>query len=550
MKQRVGLGVVMLALFLVANRAAFEGYFSDDDLDNLSWATLAGTPGLFADWLSLRFSETNTRATGALFYQFAGRAYGLDFVRYVPWLIGIHVLNCVLLGCLAKRRGADEVGAWAVVAFWGFHAGILEAWWKPMYVFDLLCGTFSLLAWHLFCSGRIWWALPVFLIAYRAKEVAVFLPVAFALDNWRRAWPFALVSLSFILQATRVNAGRDNDYTLRFNLESLRVTVPFYAKSLLLTKWSAVVFAPLGFFWKERQLWLGVLGSLVMLAPLLFLPKRLFSVYWYVPMIPLALGLAFVVSRLPRWGLAAGLGIWLSISFMSLREKRKSELAIAHENRAYVQQLTTFYALRPFPLHIFLDGHPPGLKDYGIRGLLRLTTGDRGVEILNVDQENDRRQAAGQDLVTLQWFRPTQSLSLVSHRYGEGRQSALDLGDRQSAWQLREGWMPRTGNFRWAGERATVGLYAPPGARELLIRFNVGPEFLRSVGTARTEIFVNGVSVGATEFREAGTPTLRYSLPPKLEGELEIALASSPGLRVNGFPAPLGIGVLSLRIGP
>lgn len=515
MIRRVALALGLVAIFCVANRGAFEGYFSDDDLDNLSWATVAGTPGLLKDFVSLKFSENNTRATGALFYKASGLAFGLDFPKYVIWLFAIHLINCGLLGWLAWRRSGNELGAWCAAIIWGFHAGLLEAWWKPMYCFDLLCGTFCLVTWLLWGAGRTWIGIFSFLIAYRAKEVAIFLPLAMAFDDWRRIWPYALISLSFTLQAMRVNAGRDNDYTLRFSLQSLTTTVPYYLKHLLLYKWGALLLAPLLWFWRDRRFVLGILGSLAMLAPLLFLPRRLFSVYWYVPLIPFALGLAFVLARVPKALLAAGMLAWLGLSFGRLREKRKEELAIAQENRAYVHQLSTFYALRPFPRQVFLEGLPPGLRPHGVQGTLILTSGQRDVRILNAEVEADRQLARDQDLMTLRWFRPTQTLSINPHRYREVKLSELDLSTPQSAWALRGGWLGWENEGRIAGESARLALYAPDGAKDL--------QFAWKPATAKgTKVLLAGKLLGEAK----GLDSESFPLPKDVAREIEIEVQS------------------------
>jgi hypothetical protein len=174
----------------------------------------------------------------------------------------------------------------------------------------------------------------------------------------------------------------------------------------------------------------------------------------------------------------------------------------------------------------------------------------RDFELLQPEIEAQRRRAMSEDIVTLQWFRPTQTLSLAAHRYGEARRSSLDMGETSSAWQLREGWLDRTGNFRWASERATVALFVGTEARQLVIRFNVGPEFIQAAGKARTLVAVNGVEVGAAEFTAVGTPELRWPLPPKAQGEVEVTLSSTPGMSVKGFNKRLGIGVLQMRVEP
>jgi hypothetical protein len=524
MIRRVAVAVGLIVLFTVANRAAFEGYFSDDDLDNLSWATVAGTPGLLKDFVSLRFSENNTRATGALFYKYLGLAYGLDFPRYVIWLFAIHWLNCGLLGWLAIRRGAPELGAWCAAVFWGFHAGLLEAWWKPMYCFDLLCGTFCLVTWLLFGARKTWLAVLTFLIAYRAKEVAVFLPVAMAFEDWRRVWPFALVSASFSVQAMGVNAGRNNDYTLRFTWQSLTTTVPFYAKHFFNYKWGALLMAPLGWFWRERQLWFGVAGMLAMMLPLLFLPRRLFSVYWYVPMIPLALGIAHVVAKAPRAALALGMLCWAGLNFAKLREKRKTELAIAQENQAYVQQLTTFYALRPFPVQVFLEGAPPGLRPHGVLGALTLASGKRGAQFLNSENEGDRQRAASEDLMTLVWHRASQALSIAPHRYREAKLSAIDLTAPQSAWALRGGWTGWQNEYRVAAGAAKLGLYAPPDTRRIAIRWHV-------LEPARVRVLAGANLLGESSYASPGQ--MDWEAPIATRGEVELTIEATPRIGVS-----------------
>lgn len=398
MKQRALLAGLLALLFWVGNRAAFEGYFSDDDLDNLSWATVAGTWGFVEELASPRFSESNTRPVGALFYQAAGRAFGLDFGKYVACLFVLHGVNCGLLWWLARKRGASETGAWAAVVLWGFHAGLLEAWWKPMYVFDLLCGTACLGTWLLFASRKTAWAVVCFLLAYRAKEVAIFLPVALALDDWRRSWPFFLVSANFGLQAMWANAGRDNNYTLRFRWESLVVTVPYYARALVMQPWAAVVGLATLATGKE-----ALLGTAAMLVPLVFLPGRLFEVYWYVPMLPLALGAAHALGRVPRHWLALGLLLWVGLSYTRLKEKRNVELAIAAENRAYVEQMATLWKLTKFPTRVSCEGAPPGLQSHGVRGALRLISGDLQAEVL---------PQAEPGAAVLRWFRPRRALSV------------------------------------------------------------------------------------------------------------------------------------------
>ena len=61
------LWLAMACLFLVANRGAYKGYFSDDDLDNLV-QTRRAEPAAFVDaLLSPKFNPDNFRPVGHFF---------------------------------------------------------------------------------------------------------------------------------------------------------------------------------------------------------------------------------------------------------------------------------------------------------------------------------------------------------------------------------------------------------------------------------------------------------------------------------------------------
>ena len=58
----------MAALFLIANRGAYKGYFQDDELDNISWAPTLSA-GTFAEGLlTPKFLSGNFRPTGHFYF--------------------------------------------------------------------------------------------------------------------------------------------------------------------------------------------------------------------------------------------------------------------------------------------------------------------------------------------------------------------------------------------------------------------------------------------------------------------------------------------------
>ena len=536
--------IAILALFLITNRAAFEGYFSDDDLDNLSWATVAGLDSFIKELVTPVFSKTNTRPTGALFYRATGLAFGLQFERYIPPLFAIHLLNCGLIFWLLKKKGANEIDAAAASIFFLFHASLLEAWWKPMYIFDLLAATFCLLTWLLF-QGRYWpLALFSFWLAYKSKEVALFFPVVLALDHWRRALPFFLISANFGLQAILVNTQRDTVYTLRFTPQSLLTTIPFYAKQAVINKFGALLLLPLTYLAANREFAKSLAGTLAMMLPLLFLPGRLFSVYLYVPLLALLPGLAILFARIPRRLLAAGLVAFIGISYFKLRETRKIELAAAHETRAYMQQLAEANQRHEVASVAYFENAPLGLRLHGMTGALRLITQDPAARVLNPEKEEARLEATNRDLPTLSWFSPTKTLTVTPHRYGEAKLSALDFASPASGWQLTSGWYDREGNFRWASKSARLRLKADPQLSKLRIRYNNA----LAVFEAEVQIFLNGQLLATSSFNKPGTPTIEYPLNARHEGPVEIEIRSSPGFRPPGDDRDFGIAVLSIAL--
>lgn len=547
--------ILTLALFLIANRAAFEGYFSDDDLDNLSWATVAGSDTFVRELVTPVFSESNTRPTGGLYYRWFGQAYGLQFPKFVPPLFALHLLNAGMLFLLMRRKGVPELAQWAGVIFFLFHASLLEAWWKPMYVFDLLCGTFLLASWLLF-STKYWpAALVTFWLAYKSKEVALFFPVMLALEDLKRAVPFILISLNFGLQALRVNRGRDTVYTLRFTPAALAATIPFYLKHAVLNKFGGLVLAPLAWFARGQEFWRYAVGTVALLVPLLFLPGRLFSVYLYVPMIPLAVGLAVLFARVPKAALGVGLALFLGLDYQRLREKRKEELAIAQENQAWVTQLAAASLKQPLGTVAYYQYAPPGLRLHGMRGALRLLTGHPEARVLDPENDAARQEAKDKELPTLYWFRPTQQLSIVPHRQGEAKLHYLQLAAPESAWQLLEGWHEREPTFRWTSRRAKAVVLALPKARFFQVQFNAGRVLMEAVKRVGVEVLLDGKPVGTVEIDSAGVFVRDFPIPADVGAQfvgqaVEVEFRVSPGYRPPEDGRELGVSILGFGFVP
>src|SRR5690348_13709625 len=182
----------VIALFLIANRGAYKGYFDDDSLDNLGLSRELSVTDFTTGLLTPHFYSNNFRPVGHLFFRVLGQTAGLQFPPYIFVLHAIHLLNVCLVYLLLRRLGLELFGASAGALLFAFHMAVFDVFWKPMYVFDLLCGCFCLAGLLLYFSDRWILSLIAFWLAYRAKEVAVMLPVvlaAYELILGKRRWP-------------------------------------------------------------------------------------------------------------------------------------------------------------------------------------------------------------------------------------------------------------------------------------------------------------------------------------------------------------------------
>ena len=377
-RRGVVLFVALAALFLAANRGAYRGYFQDDELDTLSWARY----GAFTDYLkgaaSPVFQENNFRPAGHFYFHEAEYLFGLDFPKYVAVIHLFHLLNVWLVWALARRLGASTVAAGAGAVLFAFHMALFDAVWKPMYVFDVLCATFCLVSLLLYAQGRWAWSFVSFWLAYKAKELAVMLPVVlgcyelwFGGWRWKRLIPFFAVSLSFGLQGLLMNPNKDNEYTFRFTAVALAKTSVFYAGLVFLVPYLGFVL-PLGLaVHRNRRVWFGLATMGLFLFPLLFLPGRLFAAYCYLPFTGLAIAFA---------GIAEGVGlVWVAVFFLAclpldvhwLRLQERATLRRDDDAREWVGTVRAFAKDNPVVDGVVAEGAPEGFARWGVEGAVK-----------------------------------------------------------------------------------------------------------------------------------------------------------------------------------
>jgi hypothetical protein len=402
-------GIAIVIVFIALNHSAYDGFFQDDELDNLKWTPSQSAMTFVAGFLTPRFDISNFRPVGHLYFALMRRAFGLDFPPWVTPVFVIHLLNALLLWLLMRKLGIRQWCAIAAAAFFALSATAFDAYWKPMYVFDLLCTTFSLASILLYSYRRRVLSFIAFWLAYKAKELAVMLPaVLVAYEYWfgerrfRVLIPFLLASLSFGIQGIVFNPNKDNAYTFRFTFDALRHTVPFYAKRFLMFPLSGLLLFALAFV-RDRRIWFGLAAMSLLIVPLMFLPGRLFEAYAYLPLAVGTIALGAAASHWnPAWAWIA-LAIWMPFNVRQVRDERRATLESDDRAFSFVDALMKWGEQNPEIGTFVYDGIPAGFNDWGVAAAWSIAHKGADLPALFVNWPEGRKALAGQTVAYGQW---------------------------------------------------------------------------------------------------------------------------------------------------
>jgi hypothetical protein len=367
-------GVAIAIIFIGLNHKAYDGYFQGDELDTLSWAPSRPALIFLTGLVDPKFETNNFRPVGHLYFALMGRYFGLDFPPYMTPIFVIHLLNALLLYALMRKLGIGQWCAIGAAAFFTLSATAFDAYWKPMYVFDLLCTTFTLASILLYSYRRWVLSFIAFWLAYKAKELAVMLPaVLAAYEYWfgerkfKVLIPFLLAALSFGIQGILLNPNKDNEYTFRFTFDALRRTAPFYANRFLMFPLSGLLLFAAALI-RDRRIWFGLGAMLLTMVPLLFLPGRLYEAYAYLPLAGAVIAIAAAASHWnPAWAWIA-LAVWMPFNLRHLRDERRATLDLDDRIFAFVDSTQKFSAKNPEIADFVYDSIPEGFNDWGVAG--------------------------------------------------------------------------------------------------------------------------------------------------------------------------------------
>jgi hypothetical protein len=373
-RRGVILFVLFAALFLVANGSAYRGYFQDDEIDNLSWTPYLTPLDYLKGLATPLYQPNNFRPAGHFYFHAVEAAAGLEFSVYVAVIHAFHLLNVWLLWLIVRRLGAVPLAAAGACLFFGLHMALFDDFWKPMYVFDVLCATFALTSLFFWMRGRWVLSFLAFWLAYKSKELAVMLPVLlagyevwFGKRRWKPLIPFFAVSFSFGLQSMLLNPNRDNDYTFRFTFAALTRTVPYYAGRVFLVPALGFAIPLFAIAVRNRRMWFGLLTMALFFLPMLFLPGRIFSAYCYLPLA----GLSIALTGAAPQAVAVLALLMLPLDLRELRRSSRETLVRDSGIRTWMGAVETFAAGHPQVRTFVFRGAPAGFQRWGVEGALK-----------------------------------------------------------------------------------------------------------------------------------------------------------------------------------
>jgi|SRR5271157_525427 len=542
--------LLLAGLFLIVNRAAYKGYFQDDEFDTLGWAPVGSAATYLIEALSPRFSPYNFRPTAHLYFHEAALHFGLDFPKYVLIVHLVHLFNVWLIWLLARRLGASPPAAALACVFFAFHMALFDAFWKPMYIYDVLCAMFCLLS-VLFYARR-WWILSfaAYWLAYKSKELAVMLPVAlacyeiwFGQRRWKPLAAFFLASLSFGLQGLLLNPNKDNEYTFRFTLDAVRRTSVFYASRILLVPYLGFVLPLAAILGRNRRTWFGLALMASLFLPLLFLPGRLVSAYCYAPFTGLAIAVAGVVEAAGALPVALLILLWLPLDLRELRAQRSVTLARDEQVRQWVAGVERFAGAAPQFDSVAWAGRIPGFAYWGVNGALAVVFHRPDLKAHFLDGSERPVDLQSGRMAYLVWNRSAQQLSSAVHTPESADGSYIRMTDAWGVWQLEKGWNDVDGGHRWMSPRAAARLQRPVGATRFGLSAIVPWDQLAKVGPVTVHVWLNDVELEPRQFDHGGEAKLEWNLPPAPAAPVRVMLQAEPAYQPEKDSVALGIAV-------
>ena len=541
---------VILGVFVTVNNGALRSYFSDDDFSNLA---------IFEPWWSLVKSAftlaliPNFRPLGAMFYKAMGPLAGFHFAAYVLVLQAFHIATALLLWLFLRRLGLRQLPAALGCAFFTLHMSTLPAYWKPMYILDVLCGFWVILALLFYQRDRFFLSLLCAWLAFKSKEMELMLPVVLLLYEWffgrqrnsgRLRWkpliPFFLMSLSFGLQSLMIPRIPVTGYTAQLTAASLWSGIAYYGGKLLYAPFFGLIVSIGLLFLRLRIVTWGVFGFWILMAPMFGFPGRQFEAYLYVPLLMFAVAVAGVAQWRPWWAVVF-LIFWIPASYHEFWTERKPLIAYNYDHIPYVNQILQSLAVHPAPTAVVYDGTPNDFKDWGQRGLFRFALASYDLPVYSTAEPEAQDAIRRPGALLFTWDELHTQLHTISFPSDGREMSYVDFGKDNPFWQMKAGWMPLSANCRWTTLRSVITLRQPTGDVDFSMRVNLEPG---QAGSLHQLIRVSsgGQTIGEHRFVKSGLQTLSWPVSSRTESVKDFEIAMDPAFNLPNSDA-LGVNI-------
>jgi len=176
--------IIVLAYFLRYSTGGLSVGFAADDPSNIYYYWSGGVGQLLRN-LALFFT-TYQRPMGGVYYSLLYPFFGLNPLPYHVVAVGLLLLNTFLAYRFAALITGSRLVGWLCAFVLAFHAGLYHLFYKPSFIYDILCFTFYFLAFNYYLSIRTRgaqmtkWRIAAFLLLYigalDSKEMGVTLP--------------------------------------------------------------------------------------------------------------------------------------------------------------------------------------------------------------------------------------------------------------------------------------------------------------------------------------------------------------------------------------
>jgi hypothetical protein len=285
---------------------------------------------------------------------------------------------------------------------------------------------------------------------------------------------------------------------------------------------------------------------IVLFVPMLVLPSRVESVYWYIPMIGLTFAFAVLAGNVPRWAVAIFFLFWLPLNYYELRPKRSEMLAHGDEARWYVNGLLECKKQMPPLRAIVFQFTPPFMGAWGIEGALHQVFG------LSVDlawyRDEKAKKLMSEVPMALIGYYPLSHTVRGRLRLRDEMESYISMNEEPPMSQIGDGWLNADSQFSWIQPKAEITLRRPEGSREFELVASLPSGVFKNEGPSRITILEDGRSLGVQQLSDAGKQPqpLRWKLPGGEAGIHRLTIVSEPARRLPGNPNQIGVAVRAL----